>query len=825
MGDVGARETLKYKLKGSTEDVGAWGNEYVRHLSGEVGAEWQAREEASEEKEGQDDKSMGDAPTTRNSDLLSIVRVVVPYNLSHSAEHDAVDLLLDISRLELLLDDSITKGVLTPNSLLAAAAATTTTTTTTTTTEVPSKAAAGGVRVDESEGELLQAPHARVSSYLCKCATYAAEESEVFSCLITAFSLYMLWSNLPSALLTALRLGGEERERRVKSAWEAAAGNSGMQRQLAIILGRARVNFETGDYAMDGIVGNVGLSSSFAVLARDLDVMEPKGPEDVYKSHLSGESRAGEELVGAKMTSALKNLADTYVSAFVNVGFGSDKLVTPEGSKWPYENKDHGKTAAVASIGFCHLWNDSQMPTLDKYLHSAEDSIKCGGLLGLGVMFAGTRNPDADAAFALLSEVLEEQQQPHTTTTSTTTTTSSATANAAVSGAQRAHALLALGLAYAGSNRSDVADLALPFLGETAAGATSNVDVTAMAAVCIGLTFCGCGAEKAEPYGTLIAERLLAVSPTEAGVPIMRHLALGLGLLFLGRGEEAELFVEQILPSMGDTPLGLFSRYCVHACAYAGTGNAVAIQRLLRVCAEHPEMEEKEREREAAEAVAVGGEAAAGGAGGGGPASGSNPTTTTTTTAAAAASKDNKSNSSSSSIKYLHQSLAVLGLGLVSAGEDLSIDMAGRMADHLLQYGDASVRRAVPLALGVVHLSDPAYSIVDILSKLSHDHNEECAQAAVLGLGLVGAGTNNSRIAGLLRTLSVFYKSSPETLFITRLAQGLLHMGKVRMLYQQRSTRAHTRAVSPLECALTSTHTHTHTHNTPGLGDLVPFSQ
>jgi hypothetical protein len=33
----------------------------------------------------------------------------------------------------------------------------------------------------------------------------------------------------------------------------------------------------------------------------------------------------------------------------------------------------------------------------------------------------------------------------------------------------------------------------------------------------------------------------------------------------------------------------------------------------------------------------------------------------------------------------MHQSVAVLGLGLVAAGEELSVDMAGRMADHLLQ--------------------------------------------------------------------------------------------------------------------------------------------
>ena len=34
------RECLKYRLVGSDEDIGDWGHEYVRHLAGEVGAEW-----------------------------------------------------------------------------------------------------------------------------------------------------------------------------------------------------------------------------------------------------------------------------------------------------------------------------------------------------------------------------------------------------------------------------------------------------------------------------------------------------------------------------------------------------------------------------------------------------------------------------------------------------------------------------------------------------------------------------------------------------------------------------------------------------------------
>lgn len=44
------------------------------------------------------------------------------------------------------------------------------------------------------------------------------------------------------------------------------------------------------------------------------------------------------------MDSAKGNLAGTFVNAFVNAGFGNDKLMVEaeEGNSWIYKNKDHG---------------------------------------------------------------------------------------------------------------------------------------------------------------------------------------------------------------------------------------------------------------------------------------------------------------------------------------------------------------------------------------------------------------------------------------------------------------------------------------------------
>nr|GMD35066.1 26S proteasome non-ATPase regulatory subunit 2 homolog A-like [Ipomoea batatas] len=45
-------------------------------------------------------------------------------------------------------------------------------------------------------------------------------------------------------------------------------------------------------------------------------------------------------------------------------------------------------------------------------------------------------------------------------------------------------------------------------------------------------------------------------------------------------------------------------------------------------------------------------------------------------------------------------------------------------------------------------------------------------------MGLIGAGTNNARIAGMLHNLSSYYYKESDLLFCVRIAQGLVNLGK-----------------------------------------------
>jgi 26S proteasome regulatory subunit N1 len=102
---------------------------------------------------------------------------------------------------------------------------------------------------------------------------------------------------------------------------------------------------------------------------------------------------------------------------------------------------------------------------------------------------------------------------------------------------------------------------------------------------------------------------------------------------------------------------------------------------------------------------------------------------------------------------------------------------------QIQRSGDSTlVRRAVPLALALLHVSDPKVSVVNTLSRLSHDNQDlkdETAMAAILGMGLLGAGTNNPRVANLLRQLALYYSLELNQLFKFRIARDLMYCGKV----------------------------------------------
>ena len=148
---------------------GAWGHEYVRNLAGEIGkayAQWQEEEKSVDP-------------------LLMLVMNIAPFHMDHNAEPDAVDLLLEVEKLQSI------------------------------------------IAMTSKEN------YARTARYIVSCAIYLSEPEDK-TCLEVAFDIYMKVEDFTEALRVAMQMGGKERMLKVLT----TCTDPLMRKQLAFILGR-----------------------------------------------------------------------------------------------------------------------------------------------------------------------------------------------------------------------------------------------------------------------------------------------------------------------------------------------------------------------------------------------------------------------------------------------------------------------------------------------------------------------------------------------------------------------------------------------------------
>eukprot|EP00818_Percolomonas_sp_WS_P003022 CAMPEP_0117448368 /NCGR_PEP_ID=MMETSP0759-20121206/7362_1 /TAXON_ID=63605 /ORGANISM="Percolomonas cosmopolitus, Strain WS" /LENGTH=881 /DNA_ID=CAMNT_0005240747 /DNA_START=72 /DNA_END=2717 /DNA_ORIENTATION=+ len=620
------RESLKYKLQGS-DQLEKWGFEYIRALSGEIGDEFQHRINVNP-----------DISEEQQMDLLILVNRIVPYLKRTNHEPDACDLLIEVERLDQIVDFA-----------------------------------------DKDN-------YKRIALYLIQTSKYQVEPENIETLKIV-YRIYRKVENLPQAMRMSLILN---RMDYVRETFKSSKDRL-MTAQLAFDLARHNIiltdddmedeDDDEAEYTIEEIMGNALLSEMYLHLAKELDNLDPKSPEDVYKSHLEDTGSSTRTL-----DSARQNLADTFVNAFANAGFGTDKLMTDPEKEWVFKNKEHGMMSAAASLGMLFLWNtDEGLNQIDKYQYSGESFIKAGALMGIGIINSGIRS---DVPFALLQEYINDDNQD-----------------------MRIGAILGLGIAYAGSANEDILEELLPILADN----DQPIDVVAFTALALGQIFVGsCNEEVTGTILQIMMERPEKVLESTS----VRYMSLALGLLFIGQQQSADAIIESTKTL--SKPVAQYAAQTIETCAYAGTGNVLKIQQLLKTCGEHPKEDEQTN----------------------------------------------------------HQSVAVLGLAVVAMGESIGNEMLLRIFDHLLRFGNMTVKRAVPLAIALLYVSNPLVRVMDTLGKLSHDSDDDIAQNAILALGIIGAGTNNARIAKMLRQLAVYYAKNPSMLFIVRISQGILYAGK-----------------------------------------------
>jgi len=195
------------------------------NLAGEVGQEYQKKQEENQAAE----------------QVLQLVDIIVPFHIRHNAEHEAIDLLMEVEQLHRLID-----------------------------------------YVDDTNLE-------RVCLYLKSCADYVPEpeDTQVFR---VALDIYKKMGRHPSALHMAIRLNDMNEIRSIyescPDAYVSLAGtptpaglncsllDSAVKKQLAFILARQNLfhNIDESDESLTEIIYHTNLSEHFLALARDLGV-------------------------------------------------------------------------------------------------------------------------------------------------------------------------------------------------------------------------------------------------------------------------------------------------------------------------------------------------------------------------------------------------------------------------------------------------------------------------------------------------------------------------------------------------------------------------
>lgn len=621
---------LSYVLTGSKKDITSWGQEYIRSLCSDIGKEYTERLDKEEPK----------------NDLLDLVKIIVPYLIKQRCESDAIDLLIEVDCIKDILEF-----------------------------------------INENN-------YKKICLYLLTISNYSADTTEYRNTLELVYSIYYnKFHQYIDAMRVAIKIGNMLY---IKQTFHQCKDLT-TKKQLAFILAREGIFLEEEeknikDNELMEIMRNYKQVEYFRILAKNLELLEPKHPEDVFKSHLEDKKKGDSK----KLESYKINMAYSIASSFINAGFGTEVLLSKKDSDWIYKNKEEGLLCLLSGLGLVNIWDYLEGPgKLYEYAGNKEINIykRAGRNIGLGISLA-TIHDDNDIAVAVLLEELKDKNL-----------------NIKIS------ALFGLGIAAVGTQNEK---LMTPIL-EEFQDFSYGFEVSAFISLALGLIFLGSSNE--DVFNELFSILITRNDESKGKIfesPFFVIYILGIGLLCLGKQEDNDFMIETMI-SMENFSKEMkdYLKTMLISFSYCGSGNVSKVQELMQIIAK-----------------------------------------------------------SSEEINPKVQSIAVIGCSLIAIGEEIGTEMLSRSFNHFLQFGDVNIKRAVSLAIALLNLSNPKVTVIDSLTKFCYDTDKTVAMNAIFSMGLVSSGSNHSRVGGLLRSLAAYYNEETNPLFMVRIAQGLLYMGK-----------------------------------------------
>ena len=622
---------LSYVLSGTRKDITSWGIEYVRSLCSDIGQEYNNRLDKGE-------------PT---KELLDLVNIFAPYLIKQHCESDAIDLLIEVES------------------------------------------------IDEIKNYINEHNYKKICLYLLSISNYSADTDEYRSTLELVYNIYFeKFHQYIDAMRVAIKIGNPIYIKQTFLKCEDPI----IKKQLAFILSSEGIFLDEEDTSqkMDNdtleIMRNYKQSDYFRILANTLELLEPKHPEDVFKSHLEDKKVQNSK----KIESSKINMAYSIASAFINAGFGTEVLLSKKDSDWIYKNKEQGIQCLLSGIGLINIWDYLEGPNKVYELAGKKETDiykRTGRNIGLGVCLCGIHDENDVAVAVLLDELSDKNLDV------------------------KISAVFGLGLAAAGSQNKQLHEILNGVLEDFSYG----FEMSAFVSLALGLIFIGSSDE--DVFTDLFS---ILMSRNEGGKakifesPFFVIYILGMGLLCLGKQKDNDFMIntlvalEEFSKDMKD-----YMKTMLISFSYAGSGNVSKVQELMQIIAK-----------------------------------------------------------SSEEINPKVQAIAVIGCSLIAIGEEVGMEMLSRSFNNFLQFGDINTKKAVSLAIALLNLSNPKVQVIDSLTKFCYDTDRTVAMNAIFSMGLVSSGSNHSRVGGLLRSLAAYYTEESNPLFMVRISQGLLHLGK-----------------------------------------------
>lgn len=220
MAEPDTKASLNFLLAGTKRDFMNWGHAYLSNLASDITKEFESR----------DDQNLD------ISDLIALVEQIVPYFFKQNSEHDAIDLLMEVDKLELILSLQC-------------------------------------LNVNNYD---------RVIQYLCACGPFTADTTEYRKTLKIGWEIAMKFSAFTSAIRMAMKLDDKSLVEQVFKVCKDPL----IRKQLGFLIARQRIVIEGLEEEVSAIASNSLLSEYYLKFAKELELLEPKTPSQVYKTHL-----------------------------------------------------------------------------------------------------------------------------------------------------------------------------------------------------------------------------------------------------------------------------------------------------------------------------------------------------------------------------------------------------------------------------------------------------------------------------------------------------------------------------------------------------------